>query len=316
MATRDQVLSLLRAGSDYEEIARRLHIRPGLAYLIATGLPADGSDTPDVGSTDHPGWLSSSQHLSNPQPAENPTGKSSVTEWIAARVARDQQMQQAEAARDAAPGEKQVPDGPQDVVDVLGRDHNQVKALLEQLSALPGKVTGGSPAQMSARKSIVDMITVALSRHESVEEEHFWPAVRQALPDGDDRAETALGQEKEGKDVLTALGKLDGDDDEFDQLVEQLTLDARTHVAYEERVFLELKEHLPQEDREALGERIRKAREHAPTRPHPHAPQHSPGVQVAGMAGAAMDAVRDTVGHRPADRLGRADEDSEESTED
>ncbi|HET8599121.1 MAG TPA: hypothetical protein VFL99_02265 [Segeticoccus sp.] len=128
---------------------------------------------------------------------ENPAGPVSVTQWIAARVARDDQMRQADAARDAAPGEKEIPDRPQDVLDVLARDHNQVKAMLEQLSTIPGK--------------------------------------------------------------------LEGDQEKVDDLVEKLTFDARTHVAYEERVFLDLVQHTSAAERQGPGERVRRARGHAPT---------------------------------------------------
>lgn len=64
---------------------------------------------------------------------------------------------------------------------VLTRQHNQVRALLERLQALPGPDSGGSAAELSARKSIADLITTRLSRHEAAEERHLWPAVRQAL---------------------------------------------------------------------------------------------------------------------------------------
>ena len=311
MATRGQVLRLVQAGHEYDEIARRLDIRPGLAYLLATGLPADGGVAPAGGEDRRPGSLRSSQHLAHPEPAENPTSKESVIAWIKHRVNVDTPMRAAEAGRDAAPGKVVDPDGEHDLIDELGRDHNQVKAMLEQMSAIPGKVLGGSAAQMSARKSIVDMITVSLSEHESLEEEYLWPAVRRTLPDGERRAEAALAQEKEGKDVLTALGKLDGDDDEFDELVEKLTLAARTHVAFEERVFLDLVREMSEHERRKVGRRIHRARAIAPTRPHPHAPQHSPAVKVAGLPAVAMDKLRDTVRSRPADRRGRAEGEGE-----
>ena len=44
MPTRHQVLAQLRTGSDYQEVGERLGIPEGQAYMIATGLPADGSD--------------------------------------------------------------------------------------------------------------------------------------------------------------------------------------------------------------------------------------------------------------------------------
>ena len=302
---RERVLALVREGVSYEEIGHRLGIRPGLAYLVATGLSADGSDAPSAQAHERPGFLGTSQHLANPQPADDPTSKESVITWIKRRVAADRQMQAAAAARDADPGEIDEGDETPDVVDVLTRDHNQVKALLEQLSAMPGKRKGGSEAQMSARKSIVDMVTVKLSKHEATEEQYLWPTVRRVLPDGDQRADTALQQEQEGKEVLTRLGKLSGSDDEFDELVEKLTLAARKHVAFEEKVFLDLRARMPQEEREQLAEKFRKREDKAPTRPHPHAPETPPADKVAGAAGAALDKARDATAKRPAKRKGK-----------
>jgi hemerythrin-like domain-containing protein len=309
MPSREQVLRLLRAGLGYDDVGRRLGVRPGLAYLIATGLPADGGDAPTPHDRGRPGMLASSQALANPQPADNPTSKDSVLRWIKVRVERDAPMRQAGQQRDALPGAVRT-EGEHDVVDVLTRDHNRVNAMLEEMSTIPGKVKGGSAAQLSARKSIVDMITVALSQHEAVEERYLWPAVRELLPDGDHWADTALSQEREGKDILAALGDLDGDDDRFDELVEMLTLAARTHVAFEDSLFLLLRQQMSQERRRELGSDVEKTKSRAPTRPHPHAPDTHSGVDLAGSAraagaaGGAMHRTRDALGSRPADRLG------------
>jgi hypothetical protein len=75
---RARVRTMLQAGLDYGEIGRRLDISPGLAYLIATGRPADGSDTPSA----------------------NPTGSDEVRAWIKRRVLDDEQMRRAGAAQD------------------------------------------------------------------------------------------------------------------------------------------------------------------------------------------------------------------------
>ena len=45
MPTREEVLRRIGAGEGYEDAGRALGIPAGLAYLIATGLPADGSDS-------------------------------------------------------------------------------------------------------------------------------------------------------------------------------------------------------------------------------------------------------------------------------
>jgi hypothetical protein len=89
MPTRAHVLELLDAGHSYETAGRVLHVPPGQAFMIATGLPADGSDAP------HPDELrakpvlpASSQHLVNP-PAVNPTRDETVIAWAKARAARE-----------------------------------------------------------------------------------------------------------------------------------------------------------------------------------------------------------------------------------
>jgi hemerythrin HHE cation binding domain-containing protein len=293
---------MLGTGLDYAAVAERLGIPPGQAYLIATGRPADGGDS---ATGREPGLLASSQHLANP-PHENPTGSESVKQWIRARVAADGPMREAAEQRTAAPSDEGGAEASTDVLDVLGRDHNNVRALVKQLSALPGHKNGGTAEDKSQRKSIVDMITVRLSGHEAAEEELLWPTVRKVLPDGDDWADGALRQEQEGKETLTALAALEPDTDEFDSLVEQLVAQLRKHVAYETEVFRRLRESMPGEDREKLGKRVLKAEKRAPTRPHKQAPQRpAAAVKTAGAAAAAADKTRDAATERPADREGK-----------
>jgi hypothetical protein len=94
-----QVQALLAEGLDHEEIGHRLGIPAGQVYLIGTGTPADGGHSAD-GTGPRPGALASSQHLSNP-PHDNPTSKRIVHEWIAGRVAADEQQRFAAARRKA-----------------------------------------------------------------------------------------------------------------------------------------------------------------------------------------------------------------------
>lgn len=306
MPSREQVLRLLRSGLDYPAVGERLGVPPGQAYLVATGLPADGSDAMTAAEARRPGWLpESTQHLANP-PAENPTSKEVVAYWMKARALADAEMRTAAKQRDAEPGPIEDPDNVREVTTVLGRDHNQVKAMLEQLETIPGRRKGGSVAHQAQRKSIVDMVTVALSRHESTEQEYLWPKVRRVLPHGDELARQALAQEQEGKDTLTALGRLAPDTAQFDELVEQLVLQARKHVAFEDTVFLRLTEAMSARSRTRLGRKIHFAEKLAPTRPHPHAPKRpAVAVKLAGAAAAPVDLLRDAVGHRPAKRKGR-----------
>jgi hypothetical protein len=305
--TREQVRRLLDDGLDYQAAGRELGIPPGQVYLIATGVPADGSDTITEEEAKRPGFLPSSQHLANP-PHANPTSKDSVAAWLRARVGSDAQMRAALRQRTAEPPEidPETERESHDAVTVLGRQHNQVNYLLKQLQALPSHTTGGSAEQMSARKSVVDMITVRLSKHETIEEEHFWPLVRKALPDGDQYAAQAIEQEQAGTETLAQLGRLGPDSREFDELVEQLVAQLREHVAFEDMVFLKVREAVPREDLDRLGEKLLSAMRAAPTRPHRHAPKR-PGaaVKAAAPGAAALDKARDAAGDRPAKRKGQ-----------
>jgi hemerythrin superfamily protein len=281
VASRKQVRGLIDRGLNYQAVGRRLGISPGQAYLIATGRPADGSDAPPG----HPdGALATSQHLASP-PYEKPASSESVLEWIAARVAADRPMRAAAERRTAepAPPRAEDPGNPEaeefsrDVTVVLTRQHNQVRALLEQLQALPSHKTGGSAADLSARKSIVDMITIRLTWHETTEEKYLWPAVRKALEEGGALADEAFSQEQQGTRTLAELGGLEPDTDRFDECVEQLVAQCRKHVAFEEKVFALLRDALPEDQRERLGRKIETATAKTPTRPRKRAPK-KPGA--------------------------------------
>lgn len=195
------------------------------------------------------------QHLAN-LPRHHPAGQEQIRAWIKGRVAADGQMRAAQRQRTIEPPPIQDPDDSHDAITVLGRQHSQVRWLLKELQALPSHTTGGEPEHRSERKSIVDMITVRLTEHEAVEEQHFWPAVRKQLPDGGHYADTAQKQEREGQDSLAELGRLDPGSREFDEHVEQFVTQVRKHVAFEELVFLKLREAMSQQALDRLGRKL------------------------------------------------------------
>jgi hypothetical protein len=90
MATRAQVRELVDAGQSYESAARSLGIAPGQAFMIGTGLPADGSGAFGIPAAQALGGPlpPSTQALVNP-PRESPTRKESVIRWVQDRAARE-----------------------------------------------------------------------------------------------------------------------------------------------------------------------------------------------------------------------------------
>ncbi|MER6142050.1 hemerythrin domain-containing protein [Streptomyces sparsogenes] len=163
-----------------------------------------------------------------------------------------------------------------------------MKAIQEQLEAVPGVRAGGGTVQQRRRVSLVDMIRERLAAHGEAEEEHFWPAVRRVLPDGDELAAQGREQEREGKDLLGELEGMSGGEDRFDELVERLGLALRRHVAFEDTVLLRLQDAMSEQQRRELGHRILRAKRHAPARrhphPHPHPHPREPSADTAGTS--------------------------------
>jgi len=163
-------------------------------------------------------------------------------------------------------------------LEVLARDHEEVKRMLAELELGPTAATGADSDQLALRKKMVQQLVIEESRHEAAEEEYFWPAVRKRLEDGSDLANQAVEQEREGKRILSELDKLTADDDKFEILLAQFITVARTHIAFEEAiVWPGLRAALSAREADDLGGELQAAKKKAPTRPHPHTPA-APGV--------------------------------------
>ena len=189
-----------------------------------------------------------------------------------------------------------------DAFEILAHDHAEVKQMLTQLELGAIRQGVADAEQLTQRKKLAEQLIIEESRHEAVEEMYFWPAVREHLPTGDELADTAIGQEGEGKEVLDKLGKLDAGDPEFEKLLAEFTRAGREHIDYEEtRVWPQLRAALSAEQSQEIGSKMAAAKETAPTRPHPHAPS-SPGMlKAAGPVAAAADRARDAITHRGTD---------------
>jgi hypothetical protein len=92
MVTKDQVLALIRDGDTYEAAGRHLGIPPGKAYMIATGIPADGSDSLSAEDMKREGLrIGSTQHLLG-VPHHNPNTpdeRRPVMDWVRDRARVD-----------------------------------------------------------------------------------------------------------------------------------------------------------------------------------------------------------------------------------
>ncbi|MFF5854617.1 hemerythrin domain-containing protein [Streptomyces sp. NPDC012751] len=266
MPSRSEVLRLLAAGLDYAEAGRRLGVPAGQAFLIATGLPADGGGALTAEERRRPGMREGSTgHLSNP-PARSPAGGEHVRAWLRERAGRDGPLRRAAEARDVRPEGDRAPEDVRELTGLLTRDHDRVTSLVEQLNAVPGGTKGGSAARAARRETLVGLIAEALASHEPAERQHLWPAVRDALEDGDRLADQALEQESGAARTLARLERTAPDTEESDHLAQRLTDELRRHVAFEDAVFARLRKTLSEEERERLGAKVARAWTTAPDR--------------------------------------------------
>lgn len=265
MATKDDVRDLALRGMSYEEIGLAMGLSPGLAYMIATGVPADGSGALSPEDRSRPGLVpGSTQHLSNP-PTAVPGASGAVCAWMVATASEDAQMVAAgrgsrgsRTRRYRNEGRASVP--PPDVLSVLRRDHNEIHSILQELSSLPAAPGGGSPEDLSPRSTLMGTVIERLSAHEAAEAGLFWPAVADTVDGGASMADLARAQEKSNKRLLAnvrRLDKLDKGAEHLGDLVDELVVLVRKHVAFEDAVFTKVADQVSDEDRRRLGARMR-----------------------------------------------------------
>jgi hemerythrin-like domain-containing protein len=188
------------------------------------------------------------------------------------------------------------------VFDVLRKDHEEVKRALNELEGGPTAESGADADHLTLRERLVEELVIEESKHEAVEEEYFWPAVRDHLPDGDELADQAIEQEQAAKYVLNDLIGMKPDDPKFEELVTKFIDDGREHIDYEEtNVWPEMEKALSAEEADELGEKIEQGKKIAPTRPHPHTPPKPGILKAAGPPVAAADRARDAVTGRGRD---------------
>ena len=177
------------------------------------------------------------------------------------------------------------------VIAELTADHREVERLFERVLAMPP----GDPM----RKEVADRITIELVRHATAEEMCLYPAVREFVEGGDEVADRELLEQTEIERTLKRLEHLPVPNTEFNRLLAQLDRDVRTHIETEERVlFPQVADACSPQELEELGTEVRRAKDRAPTRPHPAAP-HTPPANLRLAPGIGLvDRVRDAISGR------------------
>ncbi|MEH3128728.1 MAG: hemerythrin domain-containing protein [Mycolicibacterium neoaurum] len=185
-----------------------------------------------------------------------------------------------------------------DALTFLREDHKSVLGMLEVLDGAPS----GEGAQRSGQETMVTNLVIAESQHEAIEEQYFWPVVREVLEDGDELADRAVEQEQEGKQLLQQLEDGVPGEPEYQDALQKFVALGREHIAFEQDVVWPRFEAAVSHERLVeLGEKLERAKKIAPTRPHPDTPPSAGVLKTVGMVTATMDHIRDAATGRAAD---------------
>lgn len=114
-----------------------------------------------------------------------------------------------------------------DAVSLLMQDHKEVKSAFKEFEKL------GDRAYV-AKKKLADKICNALTVHTTIEEEIFYPAIREAVKDSEDLVNEAVVEHAGAKDLITQILEMNGDEELFDAKVKVLSEQIEHHVKEEE----------------------------------------------------------------------------------
>ena len=197
--------------------------------------------------------------------------------------------------RKTSPPAKRTTGSARDAIAVLKEDHRDVERLFKRFEK------AGDTAYRTKDQLVSSMIE-ALSRHAAIEELVFYPAVRAGIPRLDSKVSESLEEHHLAKVVLNELESLNAKAKRFDAKVTVMIEVVRHHVKEEERdLFPKVRDLMPRRELVELGEALRNAKRHVPTRPHPNAPDEPPGNSLVGGAVAVIDRAR-TAGKRAVER--------------
>jgi hemerythrin-like domain-containing protein len=172
-----------------------------------------------------------------------------------------------------------------DAIALLERDHEEVDSLFNRFERTSAK---------KEQRQIADQVIQALSRHAAIEEQFFYPALRERARRGEDAALEALEEHHVVKWLLLELAKMQPSEERFEAKMKVLAESVRHHVEEERKeLFPLVRSVFERQELEDLGVLMEEAKSMAPTGPHPRSPDTPPGNLITGAVAAVLDRGRD-----------------------
>ncbi|HEY2831394.1 MAG TPA: hemerythrin domain-containing protein [Sporichthyaceae bacterium] len=174
----------------------------------------------------------------------------------------------------------------QDVVAFLKEQHEQIKAMFQQVADTAGE----------DREKAFLQLRRLLAVHETAEEEIVHPLAREALAErGPAVVAERLEEERRAKEVLRDLEDLGVDTAEFGALFDELRGAVLAHAeAEEQQEFAALARELDDAELQRTRRAVEFAEKTAPTRPHPGV-ESAVGNMVVGPFAMMLDRARDAI---------------------
>ena len=177
--------------------------------------------------------------------------------------------------------------GPLSVLTRQKRDHVRLDRLLRELDD-----AAAGPDQDRVLRRIARLVFP----HAFAEEAVLWPAIRAALPDGDDLTLQVESEHQEINELWSTLETLPSTHPHRAEVLDRIVELLREDVRDEEDVLLpRLQDALDVGRLRTLGVAWEAVRRTAPTRPHPVVARRPPGNTRSALPLTVLDRTRDTL---------------------
>jgi hemerythrin superfamily protein len=172
----------------------------------------------------------------------------------------------------------------EDVVDLLLKQHEEIRSLLDTVEKSSGE----------RRKEKFDELRRLLAVHETAEEEVVHPYARRKFGGGD-AVNEILDEEKQGKEVLKQLERVETGSSDFLPLFRKLRSSIEAHARHEEETeFPQLRIKGSEDELTGMATLVKAAEAVAPTHPHPGVESQVKNLAVGPVA-AVADRARDAI---------------------
>jgi hemerythrin-like domain-containing protein len=134
---------------------------------------------------------------------------------------------------------------------LLKKDHTTVKGIFREYEQTGERA-------FKTRRALFEKMKKELDVHSKIEEEIFYPAVREArTKKAEEIVDEALTEHQKAKELLEEISALSPEEEEFDEKVSELIQDVKHHAAEEEdEMFAEAEKNFSAEELEDLGARL------------------------------------------------------------